>query len=161
MFGPPIINFDGSDAVSGVSSFECSLDTLTFTTCSSPFFGGTTLGAHSFKVRALDIAGNADPTPGVFTWTMLTPAQATQNLITSVSSVKLANSTRNSLLGPLNEVLKNLSDKNPGNDHAVCGVLKAFVMKVDTYEARGLLTPAQAVSLKQQASDIAVKLGCR
>ncbi len=46
------------------SSFECSVDSKTFAACSSPH---TTEylpdGPHSFEVRAIDKAGNPDPTP--------------------------------------------------------------------------------------------------
>ena len=45
-------------------SFECQLDQGPFTPCTSPkTYPGLSAGAHSFQVRASDLAGNADPTP--------------------------------------------------------------------------------------------------
>ncbi len=57
----PSFAFSGSG---GPDSYECSIDGGTFTRCSSPF---TTAalddGDHSFRVRAVDAVGNADPAP--------------------------------------------------------------------------------------------------
>jgi hypothetical protein len=47
--------------------FECSLDGGPFTECTSPFTTGELApGKHTLTVRAIDSAGNADPTPSVF-----------------------------------------------------------------------------------------------
>jgi uncharacterized repeat protein (TIGR01451 family) len=45
--------------------FECQLDQEPrFTPCTSPkTYSGLNAGAHSFQVRAVDLAGNTDPTP--------------------------------------------------------------------------------------------------
>ena len=56
-------------------SFACSLDGAAFAACTSPA-GLTALaqGAHSFAVRATDAAGNADPSPAIWAWTVDTIA---------------------------------------------------------------------------------------
>ena len=63
-------NFSGNDgAGSGIASFECNLDGSPFTACTSPkTYTGLSNGFHTFKVRAIDSAGNVDPTPATFTW---------------------------------------------------------------------------------------------
>jgi hypothetical protein len=49
------------------TSFECSLDGGAFVACSSPFTtANLPVGKHTLSVRAVDSAGNADPTPSVF-----------------------------------------------------------------------------------------------
>ena len=53
------------------STFACSLDGTAFTNCTSPLtYTGLATGSHSFRVRATDPAGNTDPTPAVFSWTI-------------------------------------------------------------------------------------------
>ena len=53
------------------SNFACSLDAAAFTSCTTPLtYTGLVAGSHSFRVRATDPAGNTDPTPAVFNWTI-------------------------------------------------------------------------------------------
>jgi large repetitive protein len=55
----------------GGSSFACSIDGGAFAPCVSPqSYGGFGGGPHSFRVRATDAAGNADPTPASYAWTV-------------------------------------------------------------------------------------------
>jgi len=50
------------------SSFECSLNGASFTSCTSPLALKGKKGKNSFAVRAKDAAGNVDPTPATFDW---------------------------------------------------------------------------------------------
>jgi alpha-tubulin suppressor-like RCC1 family protein len=72
---PPVFTLAKSATFSFSSSeggtFQCSLDNGAFTTCVSP----TTLTSlspktHTLVVRAQDKAGNVDPTPATYTWTV-------------------------------------------------------------------------------------------
>ena len=59
-------------ASSEASSFSCSLDGGAFSACSSPrSYGGLSDGGHIFRVRATDLAGNADPAPPAYSWQVL------------------------------------------------------------------------------------------
>jgi hypothetical protein len=65
--GPVEVRFGfyGEDDVSPPSelSFECELDSEPARPCSSPVDGTVGIGRHTFRVWAIDEAGNADPTP--------------------------------------------------------------------------------------------------
>lgn len=53
------------------ATFECSLDGAGFVGCASPrTYTGLTDGTHNFRVRALDLVGNADATPASHTWSV-------------------------------------------------------------------------------------------
>ena len=64
------VSFDFSSPDGGVT-FECELDGGGFSACSSPAsYTGLASGPHTFDVRASDAAGNVDPTPASFTWSV-------------------------------------------------------------------------------------------
>jgi len=51
------------------STFECRLDDAPFAACTSPHtISGIPPGTHTFAVRAIDAAGNVDPTPATRTF---------------------------------------------------------------------------------------------
>jgi hypothetical protein len=53
------------------TAFECSLDGGSFAGCGSPAgYANLADGVHSFAVRAVDAAGNADATPASLSWTV-------------------------------------------------------------------------------------------
>jgi len=57
-------SFTFSSPDDGAATFECSLDSAVFSACQSPVdYAGLATGNHSFKVRAVDAAGNRDPSP--------------------------------------------------------------------------------------------------
>jgi hypothetical protein len=51
------------------STFKCCLDGSSYTVCTSPnSYSSLAQGSHTFRVKAIDEAGNADPTPAKRTW---------------------------------------------------------------------------------------------
>ncbi len=71
------------------STFQCSLDGAAFAACTSPkSYTGLTNGSHTFQVQATDNAGNTDPTPASYTWTVDTVAPVVSNV--AVSSITIS-----------------------------------------------------------------------
>ncbi len=75
-------SFSGTDVGgSGVASFQCRLDSTQaadWAACTSPkTYASLTDGSHKFEVRAIDVAGNIDPSPASVTWTVDTTAPDT------------------------------------------------------------------------------------
>ena len=72
--GKDVVVFSFSSSEAG-STFQCSFRTAAFVPCMSPYAVDVPgSGSHTFKVRAIDGAGNVDPTPATHTWTSdLTP----------------------------------------------------------------------------------------
>ncbi len=67
------LEFSGNDTGVGVDHLECSLDGISFTTCTSPVkYSSANIsdGAHIFEIRAEDKVGNTSPSPSSFTWTV-------------------------------------------------------------------------------------------
>jgi hypothetical protein len=84
-------SFTGSDpGGSGVAGFQCRLDTGSWAGCTSPrSYTGLSDGQHTFQVRAIDNAGNVDPTPASYTWDIDTVAPTVS---IGAPSVSLTNS---------------------------------------------------------------------
>jgi hypothetical protein len=74
-FGPPSQTTAASATfrftASELAGFQCRLDDAPFAPCSSPkTYSRLRRSRHSFSVRAIDAAGNLDPTPAVRRWTI-------------------------------------------------------------------------------------------
>ncbi|HEV7400152.1 MAG TPA: hypothetical protein VGN84_07750, partial [Solirubrobacterales bacterium] len=53
------------------STFQCKLDSGSWVSCISPkSYSGLTAGSHTFSVKAIDAAGNTDPSPATRSWTV-------------------------------------------------------------------------------------------
>lgn len=83
--------FTATDMLSLVVTFECKLDAGSFTSCASPQnYMGLSDGSHTFSVRATDAAGNVDPTPATYTWTIST-APASPITVTATAGTPTGN----------------------------------------------------------------------
>jgi hypothetical protein len=65
----------------GASSFVCSLNSGGFTPCTSPeTYSGLGNGSYTFRVQAVDAAGNADPSAANYTWQIAGVGAGTRDL---------------------------------------------------------------------------------
>ncbi|GAB3831582.1 right-handed parallel beta-helix repeat-containing protein [Kribbella italica] len=65
--------FRGSDNLTPGPNlrYECKLDSGAYAACTSPkTYTGLALGQHTVEIRAIDLAGNVDPTPATRIWTI-------------------------------------------------------------------------------------------
>jgi hypothetical protein len=156
-----MFEFEGIDD-GEVAGFECRLDNaLTFTACMSPTtYSDLPYGSHTFRVRAMDAAGNVDPTPASFTWNIITPSGGIQEIIDNINSIGLDKGVKSSLIAPLKQAIQILEDDNQKNDAASCGKLNSFVKEVAVKEKKGSISAEQAAELRQLANAIAATLGC-
>lgn len=118
--------------------------TLTITTAGAPP-GTYALTLTGTDARAL-IGGTRSTS---LTLTILTPAQAIPNVITTIQGLQTAGvlngGQANSLIVKLNHAIDSLNSK-PGKPPG-CNQLQAFVNEVNAYVSAGTLTQAQADSL--------------
>jgi hypothetical protein len=57
--------------------YECALDGAAFAGCASPLaLSALSVGSHGFEVRAVDLAGNTDPTAAAASWRFAAPLPA-------------------------------------------------------------------------------------
>jgi hypothetical protein len=118
--------------------------TLTITTAGAP------PGTYSLTLTGTDarllIGGTRSAT---LTLTILTPAQAIPNVITTIEGLQTAgvlnHGQANSLIVKLNHAIDSLNSKP--NQPTACNQLQAFVNEVHAYVSAGILTQAQADSL--------------
>ena len=54
------------------ATFGCMLDNSYYALCTSPkTYSGLSVGSHNVSIRATNTAGNTDPSPAVFNWTII------------------------------------------------------------------------------------------
>jgi predicted extracellular nuclease len=74
------------------STFECRIDGGAWEACASPkSYTGLANGSHTFEVRATDAAGNVDPTPASYTWTIDTTVYDFSGFFPPVSNPPVIN----------------------------------------------------------------------
>ena len=68
--------FSGQDNITPSSSlnYQCQIDSGAYSACSAPqSYSNLTIGQHTFRIKATDLAGNTQIVPTVYTWTIINP----------------------------------------------------------------------------------------
>jgi large repetitive protein len=127
--GPPTSTNQTSASFSFTSSeagstFQCSLDGAAFAACTSPkSYSGLAGGSHTFRVRAIDPAGNTDASPATQTWTVdLTAPQTT----ISTGPATFTNSTNASFTFASNEPFSSFECSLDGGPFVACTSPKPY-----------------------------------
>jgi hypothetical protein len=114
-------SFQFTSSESG-STFQCQLDTGSYAGCTSPAsYGSIAVGSHTFRVRALDAAGNTDASPATYTWSVQSGGTPTNcgsaQTVTAVADAWIDQSSTSTNKGD-DSVLKVMS-KSGGNLRAL------------------------------------------
>ena len=98
--GGASFTFSGTDSGTGVVSYKTSLDGSSFasTTGTTASYTGLADGSHTFSVEAVDAAGNVDPTPASYSWTVDTTAPIV-TIVNNGGPTKQASQTINGTVG--------------------------------------------------------------
>lgn len=140
--GAATVASGAADGLSGMVSQGCDpLDT-------------SSAGAKSVTCTATDSAGNTNNTTA--SYTVLSPAEQIDALITTINSFNLGGGTANSLTSKLNNATKSLGK---GNTNAACNQVDAFINQVNALSGNQL-TPAQAAQLLASANQLKASIGC-
>ena len=95
----------------------------------------------------------------VYSFPAIDPVNQINDIINKVQEIQ--ETTNVSGLGQsLNEAENVLTDDNPANDRAVCGMLNAFINQVDAKQDSGILTEEQAKDLRLSVESIKANLPC-
>jgi hypothetical protein len=87
----PIASFQFQSPANPTATFECSIDSAPFQTCTSPFTSGALSdGSHTFSVRAI-VDQIVDPMPASFTWSIDTIDPSAPTVAVPVNGSKTSN----------------------------------------------------------------------
>ena len=95
--------------------------------------------------------------PATFSWTIISPQQAIQRLISTIDNMHLSRGACISLETPLIITIK-LLNRQLGT--AACNTFNAFLNNVNANQASGQLTAQQAATLREEAAPIQRAMGC-
>ena len=129
--------FDFSSNEAG-STFACSLDGASFTSCSTPkTYSALADGSHTFQVRATDTATNIDPSPASYTWTVDTTPPVTS--IGPTTPPANTSSTTATFDLASNEAGSTFDCRLDGGPYASCSTPKTYTALADgshTFDVR-------------------------
>ena len=136
------------------NSFECSIDGSSFTDCTSPAqFRNLADGAHILEARSIDNAGNEDPSPASFTWTVdsLPPETIIDSAVDSNNKTIANGSDIQS-----NSIILTFSGTDDGNEEAEENGISRFECSVDGSSFSTCTSPAEYDNLSNGSHVIEV-----
>ena len=119
------------------------------------------LGQTTVQCTSTDTAGNTATATFIVSVTVPGGAPGFVILTDSIAALGLPTGVTRSLLGPLSQSARLLSDANPANDVAACNKLDAFASIVRERAAGGALAADTADLLTTYATALAAATDCR
>ena len=128
----------GSDNV-GISHFECKLDeakwiSIVYDENTMNDYGCTYTnipsGVHTVLARSVDRAGNIDPMPAGFRWTVLSAYESINNIMTEVKEIHLAPNLKDSIVVSLQKMSDGLAAEDLAKDAKICTDIGAFLLAI-------------------------------
>ncbi len=117
------VSFTASES----STFNCRIDGGAWSSCTSPkAYSGLALGAHTFDVRATDVAGNVDPTPATASWNVTAPDTTAPDTTITASPSGSTSSTSASVAFSSSEAGSTFTCRIDGGAWAACTSPKAY-----------------------------------
>ena len=140
-----IVTPNAQDARSGLASAGCEPVST------------STLGEQTVQCSAVDVAGNGAWVDA--TYTVITPAEAAEDLVETVESLGLPNLVSRSLIKLMTNVARYLDDDDEANDAEAQDLINNFIKQVQKDLNKGRLTQAQADLLIDNAEELLSALG--
>jgi len=105
--------------------------------------------------------GSSDGQLGDIFLSRNSPVEAINNMVDKITSLLLPEYSENLLVVSLDKVTDMLEDNNPNNDKSACGILTAFIQKLDGLLKSNELTIDERDSLASDAEAIQNSLDCK
>jgi hypothetical protein len=128
----------GSDNV-GISHFECKLDeakwiSIVYDENTMNDYGciytNIPSGVHTVLARSVDKAGNIDPMPTSFRWTVLSAYESINNIMIKVKEIHLAPNLKDSMVVSLQKMSDGLAAEDLAKDAKICTDIGAFLLAI-------------------------------
>ena len=128
----------GSDNV-GISHFECKLDeakwiSIVYDENTMNDYGciytNIPSGVHTVLARSVDKAGNIDPMPAGFRWTVLSAYESINNIMIKVKEIQLAPNLKDSMVVSLQKMSDGLAAEDLAKDAKICSDIGAFLLAI-------------------------------
>ncbi len=159
--------FSGFDKV-GVRGFECKLDnnnwqpsTVNYQTgdISGCYYIDLGPGYHTFQVRAIDTSGNKDPSPKIFSWTIMPLRDAILDLRGYIVHLNLPSNFERDLSNSLDNAINNIP--NSGEyDHLICEYIDSFNYKLSRVSVLDFINQDTVDFIDNSIGAIRERTGC-
>ena len=158
--------FNGSDKV-GVRGFECKMDDKNWQSSTVKYqpneagcyYMNLEQGLHTFQARTADTSGNKDPTPLMFSWTIVSLRDAIGELRDFTLLLDVPSNIQQGLINSLDNSMDNIKDDN-SYDHLICEYIDSFSYRFSRVMVTDFITENVANTIITSSAAIRDRTGC-